>query len=74
MIRTFKVEIKPTRKQREQFAKAFGTRRWCWNVLKGDNKLSLSQRTYECKICGNKMDRDVNSAINVYKLASANNL
>ena len=31
MIRTFKCEIKPTRGQREQFAKAFGTRRWCWN-------------------------------------------
>ena len=31
MMRTFKVEIKPTAKQREQFAKAFGTRRWCWN-------------------------------------------
>lgn len=46
----------------------------CGNVLKGENKLSLSQRTYECKICGNKIDRDVNSAINVYKLASANNL
>ena len=44
----------------------------CGNVLKGENKLPLSQRTYECKICGSKMDRDVNSAINVYKLASAN--
>ena len=44
----------------------------CGNVLKGDKKLPLSQRTYECKICGSKIDRDVNSAINVYKLASAN--
>ena len=34
-----------------------------------DNKLSLSQRTYECQNCGNKIDRDINSAINVYKLA-----
>ena len=31
MIKHCKVEIKPTKKQREQFAKAFGTRRWCWN-------------------------------------------
>ena len=31
MIRTFKVEIRPTTKQRAEFAKAFGTRRWCWN-------------------------------------------
>ena len=44
----------------------------CGNVLKDENKLSLSQRTYECKICGSKIDRDVNSAINVYKLALAN--
>ena len=44
----------------------------CGNVLKGDKKLPLSQRTYECKICDSKIDRDVNSAINVYKLASAN--
>ena len=31
MIRTFKVEIYPTAKQRKAFAQAFGTRRWAWN-------------------------------------------
>ena len=31
MIRTFKVEIYPTAKQRKAFAQAFGTRRWVWN-------------------------------------------
>ena len=34
-----------------------------------ENKILLSQRTYECQNCGNKIDRDINSAINVYKLA-----
>ena len=41
----------------------------CGHKLIKDNKLSLSQRTYECQNCGNKIDRDINSAINVYKLA-----
>lgn len=31
MIRTFKVEIKPTKQQRELFAQAFGYRRYAWN-------------------------------------------
>ena len=44
----------------------------CGHVLTKDDKISLEQRTYECKICRNKIDRDVNSAINVYKLATAN--
>ena len=44
----------------------------CGHVLKKDDKISLEQRTYECKNCGSKIDRDVNSAINVYKLANAN--
>ena len=44
----------------------------CGHVLTKDDKISLEQRTYECKNCGSKIDRDVNSAINVYKLASAN--
>ena len=44
----------------------------CGHVLTKDDKISLEQRTYECRNCGAKIDRDVNSAINVYKLASAN--
>lgn len=43
MIRTFKVEIKPTTKQREQFAKAFGTRRWCWNWALATYEQSLKE-------------------------------
>ena len=31
MIRTFKVEIKPDKQQRELFAQAFGYRRYAWN-------------------------------------------
>ena len=44
----------------------------CGHVLTKDEKISLAQRIYECQNCGSKIDRDVNSAINVYKLASAN--
>ena len=43
MIRSFKVEIKPTAKQREQFAKAFGTRRWCWNWALATYEQSLKE-------------------------------
>ena len=41
----------------------------CGHVMTKENKISLSQRTYECPNCGSKIDRDINSAINVYKLA-----
>ena len=41
----------------------------CGYVMTKENKISLSQRTYECPNCGSKIDRDINSAINVYKLA-----
>lgn len=41
----------------------------CGHLMTKENKISLSQRTYECPNCGNKIDRDINSAINVYKLA-----
>ena len=44
----------------------------CGHTLTKDEKMSLEQRTYECKNCGSKIDRDINSAINVYKLVSAN--
>lgn len=31
MIRSFKTQVHPTTRQRAEFEKAFGTRRWCWN-------------------------------------------
>lgn len=40
----------------------------CGNVKTKENKLTLNDRTYECSCCGFKEDRDVNAAINVYKM------
>ena len=37
----------------------------CGNVLQGKDKLKLSQRTYHCNECGNKIDRDYNAAVNL---------
>ena len=37
----------------------------CGNVLKGGDKLKLSQRTYHCHECNNKIDRDYNAAVNL---------
>ena len=37
----------------------------CGNVLQGKDKLKLSQRTYHCHECGNKIDRDYNAAVNL---------
>ena len=37
----------------------------CGNVLQGSDKLKLSQRTYHCHECNNKLDRDYNAAVNL---------
>ena len=37
----------------------------CGNVLQGDSKIKLSQRTYHCHECNNKIDRDYNAAVNL---------
>ena len=37
----------------------------CGNVLKGGDKLKISQRTYHCHECNNKIDRDYNAAVNL---------
>lgn len=37
----------------------------CGNIKKGRNKLTLSNRTYKCRICGYRKDRDVNAALNL---------
>ena len=34
----------------------------CHNIKKGKEKLTLKDRTYQCYVCGLKMDRDLNSA------------
>lgn len=40
----------------------------CGNRLFNDEKLTLNDRIYDCKVCGSKIDRDVNSAINILNL------
>lgn len=40
----------------------------CGNVLSGSEKLTLKDRTYECKCCGLSLDRDVNASINLCNL------
>lgn len=40
----------------------------CGNVK---NRLSLGERTYHCEACGTVIDRDLNAAINLAKLATA---
>lgn len=37
----------------------------CGNRLYNDDKLTLKDRTYKCKVCGNIIDRDINAAINI---------
>ena len=43
----------------------------CSNCGHKKEHLSLSQRTYHCENCGFKMDRDLNAAINLSRLAKA---
>lgn len=37
----------------------------CGNVLIGDARLGLRDRTFKCTTCGHEMDRDYNAAINL---------
>jgi putative transposase len=41
----------------------------CGNQLKGEEKLTLRDRIYKCKICGLELDRDFNASLNLKKLA-----
>ena len=41
----------------------------CGNRLIKENKLTLSERTYACPVCGFTEDRDVNAAKNILKFA-----
>ena len=41
----------------------------CGNRLIGDEKLTLKDRIYKCKICGLELDRDFNASLNLKKLA-----
>lgn len=40
----------------------------CGHRLEGEDKLGLNARRYVCHSCGQDIDRDVNAAINVFKL------
>ena len=41
----------------------------CGNRLMGEEKLTLKDRVYKCKICGLELDRDFNASLNLKKLA-----
>ena len=42
----------------------------CQNRLTGDEKLTLKDRVYKCKICGLELDRDFNASLNLKRLAA----
>jgi putative transposase len=42
----------------------------CGNRLEGEEKLTLKDRVYKCKICGLELDRDFNASLNLKKLAT----
>jgi putative transposase len=37
----------------------------CGNIKRNEEKLTLSDRVYECQVCGLEMDRDLNAAKNI---------
>ncbi len=70
------------KRQLEYKAKKFGSEiiiadRWypssktCSHCGHKKEHLSLSHRTYHCQKCGFEMDRDLNAAINLSRLAKA---
>lgn len=42
----------------------------CGQVMEGDDRLDLSQRTFSCPACGHSEDRDVNAAKNILAIAT----
>ena len=49
--------------------KFFASSKICSNCGNKNKKLKLSDRIYICPKCGFKVDRDINSAINLCELA-----
>ena len=41
----------------------------CHNIKKGEDRLTLKNRIYECDVCGLVMDRDKNASINILERA-----
>ena len=44
----------------------YASSKLCSNCYSKDDSITLKDRTYHCKQCGNEMDRDHNAAINLY--------
>ena len=42
----------------------------CHYIKKGEERLTLEDRTYHCNVCGMAMDRDVNASINILHRAT----
>ncbi len=42
----------------------------CHYIKKGEERLTLGDRTYHCNVCGTAMDRDVNASINILHRAT----
>ena len=42
----------------------------CHYTKKGEERLTLEDRTYHCNVCGMAMDRDVNASINILHRAT----
>ena len=47
----------------------YASSKTCSNCGAKTKELSLSERTYDCGVCGHSIDRDVNAAINLRNLA-----
>ena len=66
ILRAYKTELKPNHRQITQLRKHAGSARW-----EVKEKLSLSDRIFECESCGKEIDRDLNAAINLKQLAAS---
>ena len=48
----------------------YSSSKTCSNCGSSKKDLKLSQRVYHCKICQEKIDRDLNAAVNIAKTDS----
>ena len=69
MIKAYKYKLKPNTTQETAMNQFLGSARFIYNCGYINKELTLNDREWVCPICRERLDRDVNAAINIMHIA-----